>query len=108
MPDISSSEARSQASTTARRTSARSSETVVIAGSAWTLEPGANRTPPSPMPPVVHSGQLAQLGGLLLRRRVAQEISAADLRAGEVLQQVRLPKGRVELDVEVEAGISAS
>src|SRR5215208_7037679 len=98
MPDISSSEARSQASTTARRTSAwssrigaRSSDAVVMAASAWSLEPGADQTP-SPTPPVVPSGQLAQLGGLLLRRRVAQEIAAANLRAGEVLQQVRFSK----------------
>ena len=38
-----------------------------------------SRSPRCPL--VVHVGQRAQLGGLLLRRRVAEEVAAADLRA---------------------------
>ena len=43
-----------------------------------------------------------ELRRLLFRRRVAEEVAAADLRTGEVLQQVRPAQRRMELDVEVE------
>src|SRR6266508_170321 len=47
----------------------------------------------------------AQLGRLLFRRRVAQEIAAADLGAGQILQQVRAPQRRMKLDVEMEPAV---
>src|ERR1043166_597854 len=55
--------------------------------------------------PVMHAGYRAQLGGLLLGRRVVEEVAPADLGAGQVLEQPRLPEGRKDLDVEVEAGV---
>src|ERR1051325_1211357 len=55
--------------------------------------------------PVMHAGYRAQLGGLLLGRRVVEEVAPADLGAGEVLEQSRLAEGRKDLDVEVEAGV---
>ena len=52
---------------------------------------------------VVRPAGRDELGGLLLRRRVAEEVAAANLRAGEVLEQIRPAQRRMELDVEVEA-----
>src|SRR5262245_36344325 len=49
----------------------------------------------------------AQLGRLLFRRRVAQEIAAADLRSRQVLHQVRASQRRMELDVEMEPAVIA-
>src|ERR1043166_10000754 len=43
--------------------------------------------------PVMHARYGAQLGGLLLRRRVVEEVAPADLGAGEVLEQPRLAGG---------------
>src|ERR1041384_4292778 len=54
---------------------------------------------------VVHAGDGPQLGGLLLRRRIVEEVAAADLRPGEVLLQPGLPERRMDLDVEVERGV---
>src|SRR5687767_6939472 len=54
---------------------------------------------------VVHVGYGAQFLGLRLGPRVAQEVAAADLGAGQVLQQVRFAKRRVDFDVEMKAGI---
>src|SRR5215218_10423291 len=111
IPDISSSDARSHASTTARRTSscssrigARKSWMVFMVG-AWSLEAGAEARPLSPCPLVMDGGHVPQLRGLLLRRRIAQEVASPDLRPGQVLQQVGFAERRMELDVEVEAGI---
>src|SRR5258708_4363442 len=55
--------------------------------------------------PVVHARNGAQLGGLLLRSGVVEEIAAADLGPREVLEQPRLPERRIDLDVEVEPGV---
>ena len=52
---------------------------------------------------VVRTAGSGQLGGLLFRRRVAQEVAAADLGPGQVLEQVRPAQRRMELDVEVES-----
>src|SRR5262245_38131271 len=49
----------------------------------------------------------AQFGGFLFRRRVAQKIAAADLGAGQVLQQVRTAQRRMKLDVEMESAMIA-
>src|ERR1043166_4964820 len=48
---------------------------------------------------VVHAGDGPQLGGLLLRRRVVEEVAAAALRPGEGLLQPGLPERRVGLDL---------
>ena len=53
--------------------------------------------------PVVRPAGGDELRRLLFRRRVAEKVAAANLRTGEVLQQVRAAERRVELDVEVEA-----
>ena len=42
-----------------------------------------------------------KLRGLLLGRRIAQETAAANLRAGQVLQEVGLAERRVKLDVKI-------
>ena len=52
---------------------------------------------------VVRPAGRDELRRLLFRRRVAEKVAAANLRTGEVLQQVRAAQRRVELDVEVEA-----
>src|SRR5690349_5103894 len=44
----------------------------------------------------------AKLRGLLLRRRIAQEVAAPDLRPGEIFDRSRSPQRRQEADVEVE------
>ena len=44
-----------------------------------------------------------KLRGLLLGRRIAQETAAANLRAGQVLQEVGLAERGVKLDVEMKA-----
>ena len=56
-----------------------------------------------PAPTVVRTAGSRQLGGLFLRRGVAEEVAAADLRTGQVLEQVRPAQRRMELDVKVEA-----
>src|SRR6185312_6946790 len=43
-----------------------------------------------------------ELRRLLFRGRVAEEVPAADLRPGEVLEQVRSAQRRMEFDVEME------
>ena len=48
-----------------------------------------------------------ELRRLLFRRRVAEKVAPANLRTGEVLQQVRAAERRVELDVKVEPQASA-
>src|SRR5678816_929336 len=49
---------------------------------------------------VVGVRQQTQLRRLVLRQRVAQEIPATNLGTGEVLEQVRLAKRRMTLDVK--------
>jgi hypothetical protein len=43
-----------------------------------------------------------QLGGLLLRRGVVEEVASPDLRTAQILEQARLAQRRMDLDVEVE------
>src|ERR1041385_2513527 len=77
----------------------------------WSARMGARSpSPPSILRrlPVMHARDGAQLGGLLLRRRVVEEVAPADLRAREVLEQPRLAERRQDLDVEVEAGVDRS
>src|SRR5207247_11435450 len=50
---------------------------------------------------VVCARDRLELGGLFLRSGVVQEIPAADLRAGEVLEEAWLAKRRVDLAVEM-------
>src|SRR4051794_10034747 len=50
---------------------------------------------------VVHTGKRLELGSFLLRRRIVEKVSAADLGASEVLQQAWLSQWRMDLDVEV-------
>src|ERR1043166_1744088 len=57
---------------------------------------------------VVPGGDGPELRGFLLGRRVVEEVPAADLGAGQVLQQTRLPERRKDLDVEVKARIGAA
>ena len=52
---------------------------------------------------VVRPAGRDELRRLLFRRRVAEEVAPANLRTGEVLQQVRAAERRMELDVKVEA-----
>src|SRR5262249_20818966 len=49
----------------------------------------------------------AQFGGFLFRRCVAQEIAAADLGTGQILQQVRATQRRMKLEVEMEPAMVA-
>src|SRR5215203_2022464 len=52
---------------------------------------------------VVNVGHRAQLLGLRFRTGVAEEVAAANLGSGQVLQQVRLAEWRMALDVKVES-----
>src|SRR5262245_39576852 len=52
-------------------------------------------------------GLRAQFGGFLFRRRVAQEIAAADLGTRQIFQQVRTAQRRMKLDVEMEPAMIA-
>src|SRR6187402_1147563 len=52
---------------------------------------------------VVHGCGGSQLLRLRFRPGVAQEVTAADFRTGQILEQVRLAQRRVAFDVEVEA-----
>src|SRR5919106_3201159 len=49
---------------------------------------------------VVHARDGLELRGLLLGSGVVQEVAAADLRAGEILEEARLAQGGMNLDVE--------
>src|SRR5512143_1959518 len=44
-----------------------------------------------------------KLSRLLLRGRVVEEVAAADLRAGEILEEARLAQRGMNLDVEVKS-----
>src|SRR6267378_7908624 len=50
----------------------------------------------------------AQFVRLFFRRSVTQEISTADFRSGQVLQQVRLSQGRVKLYMKMETTVVAA
>ena len=52
---------------------------------------------------IVRPARRGELGGLFFGRRVAQEVATANLRAREVLEQIRAAQRRMELDVEVES-----
>src|SRR5689334_200113 len=45
---------------------------------------------------------------LLLGRSIAQKISPADFRPGQILQQVRFAQGRMKFNMEVKATVVAS
>src|SRR5215510_6873543 len=55
----------------------------------------------------MHSRDGAKFCGLLFGRSVAEKVSAADLRAGKVLQEIRAPKRRMELDMKMKSAIVA-
>src|SRR5215207_5558178 len=86
--------------------SARGSKSVRSSGAGCpSSAPSVSTNALTPGVLVVDVGRGAQLGRLLLGGGVAQKVPAADLGAGEVLQEVRPAERRVELDVEVETRI---
>src|SRR5437764_4068732 len=54
---------------------------------------------------VMHARDCLELGRLLLRGGVVQEVPAADLRASEVLEEARLAERRVDLDVKMKSRV---
>src|SRR4051812_17555911 len=57
---------------------------------------------------VVDIGKAAKLLGLVFRQRVAEKISAADFRTGQIFQEIRLAQRRMKFDMKVKSAVVAS